>query len=385
MYTLPTPPKWHYQRQIKAGRIIPDPAQQMALDALENLYDRLSDPTQAKQRVQGLYLWGSVGRGKTFLMDLFTASLKERHYLRLHFHHFMAQIHRQLRDRQGQTHPLQKIACQISQQTKILCFDEFFVSDIGDAMLLGTLIQALFENRVTLVATSNTAPHDLYRDGLQRARFLPAIHAIETHTSILHLNGLKDHRKRPLHHEQIVFIEPRDAVAKHHQRGLLLHRLELPLPDEAMPALSVSGRAIHYVCLNQTTICFTFSQLCEGPRCALDYIDIARRFNRVVILGIPVLSGLVYEQIKARGTEDGSVGSGVTGERAVKLAPSDDATRRFIAVVDEFYERKIKLYLTCQVSMDELYTDGSLLFEFERTRSRLTEMGSREYMELTAK
>ncbi len=385
MYTLSPTPLERYQALVNEGIVSHDVAQQSALGALDHLYQQLSQSGNKRSSIKGLYLWGKVGRGKTFLMDLFAASLNPDYCIRLHFHHFMASVHQQLREMTGHAAPLKLIARKLSKQYKVLCFDEFFVSDIGDAMLLGNLLQYLFDYKVTLVTTSNSAPESLYSDGLQRDRFMPAIDAILANTHSVHLTGLQDHREHVLPVEQIYqvmpSVTPSASSAHWAQVELLLNKLSLPRINSSSDSLTVLGRSIPFLSRNDGVICFEFSQLCEGPRSHFDYIQLARQFHTVVLLNIPALSGSAYERIKARGTEDGCVGSGTTGEREVVLAPMDDAARRFIALIDELYERKVKLYLTSEVPLNQLYTQGSLTFEFERARSRLIEMASQAYQQ----
>ena len=379
-----------YQALLANGEISPDESQLPALNALDSLLQDLHNPRRGlsfsryrHSPVKGLYLWGKVGRGKTFLLDLFVACLRPEQCLRLHFHHFMASVHQQLQQLTGQKDPLRHIARELSRHYQVLCFDEFFVADIGDAMLLGTLMQCLFEFNVTLVATSNTAPEDLYKDGLQRSRFLPAIKAIQTHTSTLHLSGVQDHRERNFQRSPIYFPYADAAQAKALQKELL-SRFQLPAENQISARhISILGRKIPVLSQSDKVICFEFAALCEGPRSHLDYIEIGSRFHTVIVLHIPCLSSHSAEQIKARGTEDGSEGSGVTGERQVVLGRLDNATRRFIALVDELYDRKVNLLLTSEVPLTRLYTEGSLTFEFERTRSRLLEMASTDYQQTT--
>ena len=395
--------KVQYLSLKQKGLINDDCNQAFALDALERLRYAVTYHRDRKPRllIKGIYLWGEVGRGKTFLLDLFAASLNPKDCLRIHFHHFMKSVHEQLHYYRGHTAPLKIIATKLSKHYKVLCFDEFYVSDIGDAMLLGALLQHLFHLKVTFVATSNTAPENLYPNGLQRSQFLPAIAAIQKNTAIIHLSGPKDHRERPLEQTANYFLTPTPvdikllATSETGNEGIeeairtrLLH-LGLTLnPNHAdglshLTTLPILGRQIAYLCRNQNSICFEFSQLCEGTRSHLDYIEIANKFSNLILLNVPRLSGHAYERIKARGTEDGSIGSGNTGERQILLAPMDDAARRFIALIDELYERKVSIYLTSTLSIEALYTQGSLLTEFQRTRSRLIEMSSSAYQKLT--
>ncbi|OZG75242.1 cell division protein ZapE [Hahella sp. CCB-MM4] len=379
-------PLKRYRDLVNSAAVSDDPAQEEALKALDQLYQELHHLSHrrsiirpAGNVIKGLYLWGKVGRGKTFLVDLFVQSLNSEKCLRLHFHHFMAMVHQQLNQYKGEADPLKIIARNLSRQYQVLCFDEFFVSDIGDAMLLGRLMQYLFSFKVVLVATSNTPPENLYQDGLQRARFLPAIDAICAHTRSIHLSGQQDHRERHQALDDIYFVV-NDAVQAQATRDQLLKHHDLPASEGTTTAISILGREIPYISRTRHHICFEFTQLCEGPRSHLDYMEIANQFETVVLLNVPPLSGPAYERIKARGTEDGSVGSGETGEREVMLSRRDDAARRFIALIDELYDQRVRLFLTSEVPLHELYTQGSLQFEFERARSRLMEMGSSLYV-----
>ena len=413
----PTSPLAQYQALVSSNQIKFDDSQQQAVELLQQLYFNLqpkkvsrlerelaSNPDINPRKsviIKGVYLWGKVGRGKTFLMDLFVNSLVDELSNQLckrqHFHHFMQGIHCQLNELSGKPEPLKFIAKQFSKQYRVLCFDEFFVSDIGDAMLLGNLLQYLFELNVVVVSTSNCAPNELYRNGLQRERFLPAIAAIEKHTQILHLAGEYDHRHRTLTYVQNYFELPQsvDQQITLHQR--LLNRFNLTLSDPVKKKLNnlpcneinVLGRLIRYVAKNieedKQAICFEFSALCQGPRSHFDYVELAKKFSTIILLNVPPMSGQAYERIKARGTEDN--GSNInssakeTGEREVVLAPMDDAVRRFIALVDECYDCQLNLIITAYVPLSQLYNSGTLMFAFERAKSRLTEMASKEYLD----
>ncbi len=363
-------PLQRYQSLIASGQVGFDESQQQALMALQQLYEQQS---HQKASGLGLYLWGKVGRGKTFLMDSFVESFDKDVCLRQHFHHFMRDVHSQLTQLSGCKDPLREIAKQLKSRHEILCFDEFFVYDIGDAMLLGRLIMFLFEQKMVVVATSNCAPDELYKDGLQRANFLPAIDAIHQNMNIVELAGTKDHRERRLHALQNYFVISDDSKEPSF------------IPAKNPGVIQILGREITYLAINRSVlknniIVFDFEDLCLGPRSHFDYIEIAKRFDTIYLLNVPALGGAMYERIKARGTEDGSIGSGATGEREVILAPLDDGARRFIALIDELYDQQVALYLTCYVPLEKLYTQGSLAFQFERARSRLIEMGSEEYM-----
>jgi len=358
-------PQQHYQNSIGKGLVSFDEAQQQALIALQQLHQQFF---QNQSPASGLYLWGKVGRGKTFLMDSFVESFPKDVCLRQHFHHFMQDVHSQLTQLSGSKDPLRQIAKQLKTRHDILCFDEFFVNDIGDAMLLGRLIMFLFEQGMVVVATSNCEPSELYKDGLQRANFLPAINAIYQHMDIVELAGSKDHRERQLHALQNYFVINDDFKEASF------------IPDKNPGVIEILGREINHLGINNKTIVFDFNDLCLGPRSHFDYIELAKQFGTVFLMNVPVLGGETFERIKARGTEDGSVGSGDTGERQVMLAPMDDGARRFIALIDELYDQQVALFLTCHVPLEKLYTQGSLAFQFERARSRLIEMGSEEYI-----
>ena len=337
--------------------------------ALEQLHQHL---IQNRVPALGLYLWGKVGRGKTFLMDSFVESFDKEVCLRQHFHHFMRDVHSQLTQLSGTKDPLRQIAKQLKKRHNILCFNEFFVTDIGDAMLLGRLIIYLFEQSMIVVATSNCSPDELYKDGLQRANFLPALDAIHQNMKVVELAGTKDHRERQLHASQNYFV-----IDDNFKEASIV-------PDKNPGVIEILGREINYLAINSSaknnkTIVFDFNDLCLGPRSHFDYIEIAKQFNTVYLLNVPALGGAMYERIKARGTEDGSIGSGATGEREVMLDPMDDGARRFIALIDELYDQRVALFLTCHVPLEKLYTQGRLTFQFERARSRLIEMGSEEY------
>ena len=363
-----------YLNAIDKGHIQYDACQQQAIDKLNRLFSDLTAPLSTRKTFTGLYLWGQVGRGKTFLMDLFCESMQGTTGWRIHFHRFMAWIHQRLTHYAGRKDPLKIIARDIARKHRVLCFDELFVSDIGDAMLLGPLFEYLFINRVTLVATSNIPAQNLYRDGLQRERFLPAIRSLANHTCSIHLDGTKDHRTRSLQHTPIYFSELPQS---------LLQQLELPLQPQPDHRIEILGRHIPIQGANQRSLRCSFNQLCEGHRSHLDYIQLAQRYSDVVLTDIPPLSGQTYEHIKARGTEEATLTATKTGAREIKLSKNDDAVRRFISLVDEFYERKVNLYLVSKTPLESLYTEGSLTFEFQRTQSRLTEMASREYLQLT--
>lgn len=362
-----------YRKAVEQGRVNYDTAQQQAISELDQLFTEITCAQAKRSTHRGIYLWGKVGRGKTFLMDLFCQSLPAGLAWRMHFHRFMAWVHQRLQHYAGRKDPLKLVAQDIAKKHRLLCFDELFVSDIGDAMLLGPLFENLFKLQVTLVTTSNIPVQDLYRDGLQRERFLPAIKAIADHTLSLHLDGGIDHRQRALQPAPIYFNELPAG---------LLQALQLPHPGEDHNPIIVLGRTIATRGVSDRSLHCSFNQLCEGTRSHLDYIQLAQRYSDVLLTDIPPLSGQSYERIKARGTEEATLTATTTGAREVKLSKNDDAVRRFISLVDEFYERKVNLYLVSKTPLESLYTEGSLTFEFQRTQSRLTEMATQEYLQL---
>ncbi|NVK42412.1 MAG: AFG1 family ATPase [Oceanospirillaceae bacterium] len=354
----------------------PDPAQREALAALDQLYAGLVAPRpillRRKTTTPGLYLWGPVGRGKTLLMDLFCECLPDGWALRLHFHRFMARIHRELTALSGTADPLRQIARTLAGQHRVLCFDEFQVTDIGDAMLLGRLLEALLSHGLVMVATSNLPPEALYRDGLQRERFIPTIRLLEQQLLVHNLDGGRDHRQRQLDRVETLFPHPAD------DRLEQLFRQRAG-SDGIEGVLHVCGRPVPARRHADGVVWFDFSALCEGPRSALDYIWLAERYHTLLLSDVPVFDGKVREWIKARGTEDSERGSGSTGERQVRWSAMDDPARRFISLVDETYDRNVRLYLSTRAPLEALYRGGRLSFEFERTRSRLIEMQSRDY------
>jgi cell division protein ZapE len=355
-------PMSRYQTALAAGMQV-DPAQAEAVTALQALAARLSaSPASGRlhraltrlglrqsRPVTGLYLWGGVGRGKTWLMDLFVDSLPPAvPHRRVHFHRYMHGVHRRLKQL-GQTRdPLRVIAAEQARDMRVLCFDEFHVVDIADAMLLAGLIQALLKQSVALVATSNLQPGDLYRDGLQRARFLPTIELLRRHCQVLHVDGGVDYRLRLLEQAEI-YHHPLDADAEAN-----LSRYFDGLESDhhhSVSSVEINGREIDLRRLGDGVVWFEYDSLCVDARATEDYIEIAREFHTVLLSGVLCM--------------DGSM---------------DDAARRFINLVDEFYDRNVKLILSAAVPLDDLYLGSRLGFEFQRTRSRLEEMQSLEYL-----
>ncbi|WP_299804225.1 cell division protein ZapE [uncultured Shewanella sp.] len=408
-------PLARYLEQVQLQQIVDDGAQHQAIKELERLHQQLTQMPKAPQVgddanlvCQGLYMWGDVGRGKTYLMDLFYQCLESESNvpaLRLHFHRFMARIHKELIGESGNRDPLKRIAKRVAQECRVLCFDEFFVSDIGDAMILAKLFEALFEQGIILVATSNIPIDELYKNGLQRQRFLPTIDLLNRFTQELHLSGEQDHRLHSLNSQvskQRYFVSDfsisNDTFSQFEQ--IFETCADTQIDSEAgsiKQPLLVHNRVIDTVKYTVNVAWFEFDALCDGPRSQLDYIEIASRFSTLILTHVPVLGGEPRSWIKARGTEDGAhslesatsetaamenaafeTAAFETGNRQLSYAVSDDPARRFISLVDELYDQGVELYIQAEVPMDELYS-GALSFEFRRTLSRLTQMQSLQY------
>lgn len=354
-------PSQAYASGVAAGRWDSDPAQQVVLAELDRIHRALSSRRNARfwQRlrarwkrpttVPGLYLWGGVGHGKTFLVDLLYDTVPGRRKQRVHFHRFMAQVHAQLRDLPGHSDPLETVAANLASQTRLLVLDEFVVTDIGDAMILARLLQGLFRHGVSLVTTSNTAPANLYRDGLQRARFLPAIALIERHCHVHALASSQDYRLRQLT-QAPVYLSPLDdasaAAIAHCFVMLSANAAQEPGP------LVLLDRELPVRGLAEGVVWFDFAALCEGPRAVDDYIELARSFHTVLISDVPQLD-----------------------------FNREDAARRFIHLIDEFYDRNVNLIISAASNPQTLYRGERLSAAFERTSSRLIEMQSADYLE----
>lgn len=358
-------PQSLYQQAIGERGFVPDPAQAAAVAALQGCFDAVH---QARP-TQGLYLWGPVGRGKTWLMDLFHRCLQVP-ARRLHFHHFMAWVHQRLFQLNGTADPLKALARELAREIRVLCFDELFVSDIGDAIILGRLFQVLFDEGVVIVATSNQPPEQLYRDGFNRARFLPAIAAIERHMRVLAVAGEQDHRLHPGTRLQRYWITQAGQASA--LEAVFAHLS--PGDSGSEQPLLCGSRQVRVVRRSEQAIWCRFSDLCEQPLAAAEFMALCDRFGAILISEVPALGGVPQAGRIARGTEDGAARV-VAGDRELPtLAPRDDSVRRFIALVDECYDRRVALYLEAEVALDALYTQGYLAFPYQRTLSRLREM-----------
>ncbi|WP_417553030.1 cell division protein ZapE [Marinomonas fungiae] len=366
------PPSELYRQRVQTGEIENDAFQAEALAALDTLWQQLSHEDIPHNPSLGVYLWGSVGRGKTMLMDLFFQSLPDGIGRRQHFHHFMSDLHRELNTTFGVANPLRHIAARMAREVKVICFDEFFVSDIADAMLLGNLIQGLFDEGGYLVATSNIPISGLFQNQLQKDRFAPTIDVLESRLLSFHFAGKKDHRFR-LPADQKIFFTCQSEFDTC-MSSLFGERSSL------QGTIRVNHRELPYLQQSESILWCDFKDLCVSPRSAQDYIRLAQEYSCIVVSNIPELSGTPFEHIKARGTEDGAVGSGQTGEREVSQGIHDDAVRRFISLVDECYDQRIKMLFQSDVALESLYRNGILLFEFQRTFSRISEMQTAGYI-----
>lgn len=364
-------PYQRYRQDLQREGFQHDPAQERAVRALQDVYDRLmTQPVPASSSskksgllarlagrdkatpppaARGLYLWGGVGRGKTYLVDTFVDALPLANKQRIHFHSFMRAVHAELKTLKSQQDPLRAVARHFAEKARVICLDEFFVSDITDAMLLYGLLQELFNQGVTLITTSNIPPDDLYKSGLQRARFLPAIDLLKQHLDILNVDGGVDYRLRYLEKAEI-YHAPLDERAEQVLNEAFSNIA--PEPGHRGGDVEIEGRYIPTLREADGIVWFNFRAICDGPRGTADYIEIARCYHTVLISNVPIMDWQMENQ-----------------------------ARRFINLVDEFYDRNVKLILSAATSPLELYQGEKLKFEFQRTISRLQEMQSHEYLE----
>lgn len=368
----------YYQEQVDSGAIKFDPAQHAAISILQRIWNELAaqpvvaEPEPKKRGffssllgakpkadnasqplVRGAYIWGGVGRGKTWLMDTFFERVPLEEKKRMHYHHFMAFVHDGLKELNHVEAPLSVLAANIRKDTRLLCVDEFHVLDIVDAMLLYGLFDALFKQGVTLVTTSNRIPDDLYKNGLQRDRFLPAIALLKEKTEVLELDNNVDYRmlkdigeNRFLHGEGAAIIEAElaerfDELAE----GEVHTDVMITVQDRQLPAHKIADNVVW----------FSFDTLCEGPRSTLDYIELAERFRVVIISDMPVLNEY-----------------------------RENAAKRFLNLIDELYDRQVRMILSTAIPLESLYQGDKLVFEYDRAMSRLNEMQSDEYLQRVA-
>jgi cell division protein ZapE len=355
-----SPQEWYAAAAAQPG-FQRDPAQAEAIDHLQRLFNDLLVFKQKRNRLfgrsllpqpavpRGLYLWGGVGRGKSFLMDGFFACVPYTRKRRLHFHHFMQEVHAALRSHQQASDPLMTVADDIARATRLLCFDEFHVSDIADAMILGRLLARLFERGVVLVATSNYRPDDLYPNGLQRANFLPTIALLKEKLDVVNVDGGHDYRMRTLTQAEI-YLTPAGADAD----AALARMFDQLATGAPLPTtLQVEDRPIESRRHAPGVVWFTFAQLCMGPRGQADYLALARQYHTVILSDVP--------KLEARQAAE---------------------ARRLTWLVDVFYDHRVKLVISAAVPAEDLYTEGQFSNEFFRTASRLTEMRTHDYLAL---
>lgn len=377
-----------YQQLIELNKLKSDNEQYKAALALDDLSRKLMCAQKPKpilfkinnlftkhEPIQGLYFHGRVGRGKTMLMDLFYQQLKIKRKRRIHFHHFMENVHQQLKDFSGKDNPLMLIAKLWSTQVDILCFDEFFVNDIGDAMLLAGLLKTMLSNGITLVATSNCPPKELYKNGLQRERFLPTIDVINHYCQVISIDGPTDHRLLISETQQYKYRDY--SIGNDIEHNFLVDYFnKLSLGNiRCNDYIVINNRNINFRSRSDNTIWFDFMALCSGPRSQRDYIKLADNFKNVLVSNVPQFNGKLIPAVFS-GVEDGYQRSGVV---MGQLRGLDDEARRFIALVDEFYDRGIRLIITADVDIAELYQGTQLNFEFARCMSRLFEMQRLSY------
>ncbi|VVM71924.1 Cell division protein ZapE [Pseudomonas fluorescens] len=369
----PDSPLSAWQQAIEHKGFVQDEAQEHAVWALQKCHEALHE---GRAPNTGVYLWGPVGRGKTWLMDQFYQTLRVP-ARRQHFHHFMGWVHQRSFQLTGTADPLKALARELSAQVRVLCFDELFVNDIGDAIILGRLFEVMFEEGVVVVCTSNQPPEQLYADGFNRDRFVPAIKAIQQHMQVIAVDGGADHRLLPGTGLQ------RYWVAACGEPGALSEAFKTLTVDEQVNSspISVGHRSLAVVQASQSVLWARYADLCEQPFAAMDFMTLCDRFKAILLSDVPNLSAQQREGRIARGTEDG-VERVAAGDRQLpQLSVHDDGVRRFIALVDECYDRKVPLYLEAQVPMESLYTEGYLAFPFRRTLSRLQEMQLRRFAE----
>ncbi|MGE4368369.1 MAG: cell division protein ZapE [Burkholderiaceae bacterium] len=349
----------YYEQALSERGYTADDAQRGAIERLQQYYDDWvafrNDRSSALKKLfkrpdvpRGVYLWGGVGRGKSFLMDAFFSTVPVKRKTRIHFHEFMRSVHRELEAVKGQQDPLDEVARRIAKRYRLICFDEFHVSDVADAMILYRLLLKLFEYGTSFVMTSNYEPSTLYPDGLHRDRILPAIKLIQERMDILNVDVGVDYRRRTL--EQVrMYLTPVTPDT----RAELRENFERLLDTAPMkPVLTVENRELKAVALGGSIVWFDFATLCGGPRSQNDYLDLASRFQTIILSDVPRMS-----------------------------ARQASEARRFTWLIDVLYDHKVKLIMSAECEPEELYTDGPMANEFHRTVSRILEMQSREYLE----
>ena len=343
-------PSQIFESLIKEDKLLLDSKQRelvLFLDRIQTKVDKRSKSWFKNPKIKGLYLHGKVGRGKTQIMDIFFESIQSEKKERLHFHRFMQRLHNDLSRLSNVSDPINKAVDEISKNCEILCFDEFLVEDIGDAMILGRFLEKLFEKKIVLITTSNTEPDELYKDGLHRARFLPVIDLIKKNCHIYELKSLQDYRLRSLEKKEIYL----QSNSKDSTEALKSYFYELAQGNISEKTyISILGRDINVEMLSEGTAWFGFSDICGGPRSSKDYIELSKEFHTLIISDIP------------------------------NLENRNDEARRFIALIDECYERNVNLIISSEKLIEEIYKGSKLEDPFKRTVSRLEEMRSRDYL-----
>lgn len=359
-YQNHSPLTWYQAASVQPA-FIRDEAQAKAIEYLDRLWTELmmfkrkrnrflGRSLRSPQLPKGLYFYGGVGRGKSFLMDVFFGCLPYRRKRRVHFHAFMAEIHGRLKERKSEADPLKSVAAEIAKETRVLCFDEFHVSDIADAMILGRLLENLFHEGVVLVATSNYAPSELYPQGQNRSSFLPTIKLLEDKLTILNVDGGEDYRLRTLSPAEVFYVP--NSEENEAKLAALFDQITAGnkrLPEE----IEIHGRMLHCRARTDKVIWFDFRTLCFGPRSQADYLYLSERYEMLFVSGIEKLS---------------------QAERA--------EARRLTWLIDVLYDYRVKFCATCAVPAEEIYLEGDFAHEFVRTVSRMVEMQSEQYLKL---
>lgn len=352
-----------YKADVASGLIEEDEYQKKALEKLQKIYDeillRYPDDSGLLVRtkawflsnfksVKGLYLWGGVGRGKTYILDLFFDALPIQNKLRMHFHRFMLRVHKQLAALEGFEDPLSVVANEFAKEAKVICFDEFYVSDISDAMILGTLLKYLFSRNVIVIFTSNVHPDDLYEKGLQRQRFLKSIDVIKNNNDIFEVDSGVDYRFKVLVNAGVYYLDNEPNVFDIVKSEFMKLAPVVPCWDVMV---NIDNREVQTIAVADDIIWFNFKDICEGARSSSDYIEIASCYHTVIVSEVPILN-----------------------------EGKEDSARRFIALVDELYDRAVNLIIVAASNPEELYKGRLLKFQFKRTASRLIEMSGHEYL-----
>ena len=351
----------YYHQELKARGYHSDPAQLRAVERLQQCEDEwiaykeirsnnLKKALFKPSLPQGLYLWGGVGRGKSFLMDCFYAASPVEKKIRIHFHEFMREVHRELHELSGLADPLDELARRISNRYRLICFDEFHINDIADAMILYRLLNALFIDRVQFIMTSNYRPDQLYPNGLHRDRLLPAIKLLEEKLDVLNVDAGNDYRRLQMAQVQ-AYLTPVNAETQT-TLGQIFQTLIGNQKEARNPVLYIESRELRPLHMANGVVWFDFKTLCCGPRSQNDYLEIANQFHTVILSGVPYMPPRMTNE-----------------------------ARRFIWLIDVLYDHKIKLIISADVPASDLYTEGQITAEFSRTVSRLIEMQSRDYLD----